>query len=50
VDSTRVELAMSHFEITGDVLNNKTVPTISPDNLKAINKLIKRLTLQGNKS
>src|ERR1700676_1679482 len=44
-DSTRVEPAMSRFEISGDVSNNKTVPTISPDDLKAVEKLIKRPTV-----
>ena len=36
---------MSRFEISGDVSNNKTVPTISPDDLKAVEKLIKRPTV-----
>src|SRR5882762_348995 len=36
---------MSQFEISGDVSNNKIVPTISPNDLKAVKKLIKRLTV-----
>jgi hypothetical protein len=44
-DSTRVEPTMSQFKISGDVLNNKTVPTISPDDLRAVEKLIKRPTI-----
>jgi len=36
---------MYQFEIFGDISNNKTVPTISPNDLKAIEKLIKRLTI-----
>src|SRR5882762_831332 len=36
---------MSQFETSGDVSNNKTVPTISPDDIKAIEKLIKKPTV-----
>ena len=36
---------MSQFEISGDVSNHKTVPTMSPDDLKAVEKLIKKLTI-----
>jgi hypothetical protein len=36
---------MSRFEISGDISNNKTVPTMSPDDLKAVKKLIKKLTI-----
>jgi len=36
---------MSRFETSGDVSNNKTVPTISPDDLKAVEKLIKKPTV-----
>src|SRR5882762_5412203 len=36
---------MSRFETSGDVSNNKTVPTISPDDLKAVKKLIKKPTI-----
>jgi hypothetical protein len=42
----RVEPTMSRFEISGDILNNKTVPTISPNDLKAVEKLIKKLTIE----
>ena len=45
VGSTRVEPALSHFEIAGDVLNDKTVPTLSPNNRKAVKKLIKKPTI-----
>src|SRR6202790_5596351 len=43
---------MSRFEISGDILNNKTVPTISPDDLMAVEKLIKRPTVgfQANRN
>jgi|SRR5882762_4586153 len=43
---------MSKFETSGDISNNKTVPTISPDNLRAGKKLIKRLTIgfQANRN
>jgi len=36
---------MSCFKIPKDVLNNKIVPTISPDDFKAIEKLIKKPTV-----
>jgi len=36
---------MSRFEITRDISSDKTVPTISPNDRKAIEKLIKKLTI-----
>jgi hypothetical protein len=36
---------MSHFEIARDVSNDKTVPILSPDDRKAVEKLIKKLTI-----
>jgi hypothetical protein len=36
---------MSRFEIAGDVSNDKTVPTLSPDDRKAVEKLIKKPTI-----
>jgi len=45
VGSTRAELTMSRFEIARDVSNDKTVPILSPNDRKAVEKLIKKLTI-----